>query len=95
VSWFETAFNGSTSSPTSTPVVLTTEPPSDTHWGQQVLLLHPPQMALYGDLLHGDFTLGRQKENHRLLWIRMTLRHTRPMTGEEVYPERTINYRVD
>jgi len=94
-SWFDTAFEGSEASPASHPVLLTTEPPSETHWGQQVLLLHPPQPAMAGDVLHGEITLGRQPENHRLLWLRMTLRHTRPMTGEQVYPERTINYRVD
>jgi hypothetical protein len=186
-SWFDTAFNGSEASPVSHPVLLTTAPPSDTHWGQQarastrcpasctsivslahihcllscasivcfasaqhtccsvasaapasmhppatsqpspppdlaqpsqhprlltrahhhrdpltrgsllpqVLLLHPPQPALAGDVLQGEFTLGRQPENHRLLWVRMTLRHTRPLTGEQVYPDRILNYRVD
>jgi hypothetical protein len=34
-SWFETAFEGAEASPVSHRVVLTTEPPSDTHWGQQ------------------------------------------------------------
>jgi len=34
-SWFDTAFEGSEASPASHPVLLTTEPPSETHWGQQ------------------------------------------------------------
>eukprot|EP00967_Tisochrysis_lutea_P156454 scaffold315300_cov39-Tisochrysis_lutea.AAC.3 len=48
-SWFKTAFLGSATAPVTTQITLSTEPPSDTHWGQQV---HPELLFTTGAMLN-------------------------------------------
>jgi protein arginine N-methyltransferase 1 len=92
--WFDTDFNGSRADPTPNPVTLTTAPESTTHWAQQVFLLYPPLQVESGDVLEGVVKVARQKLNHRLLWVQITLTLTRPGVGQ-VGPERTLNFRID
>lgn len=92
--WFDVQFSGSEQDPATVDVELTTAPPSDTHWGQQVFLVSPPQQLLPGDVLEGHVSMSRQRANYRLLWLQVTFSITRPSVGE-IYPERTFNYRID
>lgn len=92
--WFDTDFNGSAAEPAPKPVTLTTAPESATHWAQQVFLVHPPLLVEVGDTLEGIVKVARQKLNHRLLWVQLTLTHSRAGVGQ-VGPERTLNFRID
>eukprot|EP00316_Scyphosphaera_apsteinii_P021063 CAMPEP_0119317090 /NCGR_PEP_ID=MMETSP1333-20130426/41958_1 /TAXON_ID=418940 /ORGANISM="Scyphosphaera apsteinii, Strain RCC1455" /LENGTH=370 /DNA_ID=CAMNT_0007322929 /DNA_START=14 /DNA_END=1126 /DNA_ORIENTATION=- len=92
--WFDVQFCGSEQEPAAVDVELTTAPPSDTHWGQQVFFVSPPQHLLPGDVLEGHVAMTRQRANHRLLWLQITFTITRPSVGE-IYPERTLNFRID
>jgi hypothetical protein len=47
-----------------------------------------------GDTLEGIVKVARQKLNHRLLWVQLTLTHSRAGVGQ-VGPERTLNFRID
>lgn len=61
-------------------------------------MVHPPLRVEIGDTLSGTIKLRRQTANHRLLWVSMTLRHERAMSGQglvQVGPERTLNWRID
>ena len=93
-SWFSTDFNGSASSPAPQPVTLTTEPESNTHWAQQVFMVHPPIRVDVGDTLEGVVKVQRQRLNHRLLWVQITFSHHRAGIGQ-IGPERVLNYRID
>ena len=45
-----------------------------------------------GRCLEGTVKVARQRLNHRLLWVSVTLVHTRPGIGQM---ERNLNYRLD
>ena len=45
-------------------------------------MVHPPLRVEIGDTLSGTIKLRRQTANHRLLWVSMTLRHERAMSGQ-------------
>lgn len=92
--WFDTDFRGSASDPAPQPVTLTTAPESSTHWAQQVFMVHPPMLVQVGDTLEGTVKLARQRLNHRLMWVQITLTHSRAGVGQ-IGPERTLNYRID
>jgi len=92
--WFDTDFLGSRDDPAPQPVTLTTSPESNTHWAQQVFMIHPPMHVEVGDVLEGTVKLARQRLNHRLLWVQVTLTLQRAGVGQ-VGPERTLNYRID
>jgi len=92
--WFDTDFNGSTSEPAPNAITLTTAPESTTHWAQQVFMIHPPMRVEVGDTLEGTVKVARQKLNHRLLWVQVTLAHQRAGVGQ-IGPERILNYRID
>ena len=92
--WFDTDFRGSTADPAPTPVTLTTEPESTTHWAQQVFIVNPPEYVQAGDVLEGTVKLARQRLNHRLMWVQLTFSLNRPSVGQ-VGPERTLNFRID
>ena len=92
--WFDTDFLGSESQPVTTPVTLTTKPDSPTHWAQQVFIVHPPLRVEVGDTLEGTVKVARQKLNHRLLWVQVTVAQNRAGVGQ-IGPERTLNYRID
>ena len=88
--WFDTDFRGSQAEPAARPVTLTTQPESATHWAQQVFMVHPPMRVQVGDRLEGTVKLARQRLNHRLMWVQLTLSLDRPGVGQ-VGPERTLN----
>ncbi|XP_073282024.1 protein arginine N-methyltransferase PRMT10-like isoform X1 [Primulina huaijiensis] len=69
--WFDVHFRGSNTNPAQQEIELTTAPNEDfdTHWGQQVFLLHPPPRVQQGDDLVVQFSMYRSKENHRLMEI--------------------------
>lgn len=92
--WFENDFNGSKSHPAHSPVTLSTAPETNTHWAQQVFCVHPPLNVEEGDYLEGTVKVARQRLNHRLLWVAVTMVHIRPGIGQ-VGPERNLNYRID
>ena len=92
--WFDTDFRGSPADPAPTPITLTTEPESATHWAQQVFMVHPPMSVQVGDTLEGTVKCQRQRLNHRLMWVQLTLTLNRAGVGQ-VGPERTLNYRID
>jgi len=92
--WFDTDFRGSPAEPAAQPVTLTTAPESSTHWAQQVFMVHPPINVQVGDTLEGTVKLARQRLNHRLMWVQVTLTLNRAGVGQ-VGPERTLNYRID
>ena len=92
--WFDTSFNGSPAEPTPNPVTLTTQPESTTHWAQQVFIVHPPLRVEAGDIVEGLVKVKRQRLNHRLLWLQVTMSLTRAGIGQ-VGPERTLNFRID
>ena len=92
--WFDTDFRGSAADPAAQPVTLTTSPESNTHWAQQVFMVHPPIPVQVGDTLEGTVKLARQRLNHRLMWVQLTLTLNRPGIGQ-VGPERTLNFRID
>ena len=92
--WFSTDFNGSAADPAPQPVTLSTEPESATHWAQQVFMVHPPIRVDVGDTLEGIVKVQRQRLNHRLLWVQITLSHHRAGIGQ-IGPERVLNYRID
>ena len=92
--WFDTDFRGSAAQPAPTPVTLTTQPESATHWAQQVFMVHPPMRVQVGDVLTGTVKLARQRLNHRLMWVQLTVCLHRAGVGQ-VGPERTLNYRID
>jgi protein arginine N-methyltransferase 1 len=92
--WFDTDFRGSTAQPAAQPVTLTTSPESNTHWAQQVFMVHPPIPVQVGDTLEGTVKLARQRLNHRLMWVQLTLTLNRDGIGQ-VGPERTLNFRID
>ena len=92
--WFDNDFRGSAAEPAPLPVTLSTSPESNTHWAQQVFCVHPPLDVEAGDALEGTVKVARQRLNHRLLWVSVTLVHTRPGIGQ-IGPERNLNYRLD
>jgi len=92
--WFDTDFLGSKADPTPNPITLTTEPESTTHWAQQVFMVHPPLAVQVADLIEGVVKIKRQRLNHRLLWVQLTITHMRPGVGQ-IGPERTLNFRID
>jgi len=92
--WFDTDFRGSSAEPAPQPVTLTTSPESATHWAQQVFMVHPPMRVQAGDMLEGTVKLARQRLNHRLMWVQVTVVLNRAGVGQ-VGPERTLNYRID
>ena len=92
--WFDTDFRGSEADPAPQPVTLTTQPESTTHWAQQVFMVHPPMNVQVGDTLEGTVKCARQRLNHRLMWVQLTLTLNRAGVGQ-VGPERTLNYRID
>ena len=99
--WFDVDFRGSEANPCQERVVLDTAPDEQgsTHWGQQVLYLHPPQPAVPGDVLKGTFSMQRKKENHRLMGVQFSLRHGRaePSRGGalEMGPVRQDTFNVE
>lgn len=44
-------------------------------------------------MLEGTVKLARQRLNHRLMWVQLTVSLHR--AGVQVGPERTLNYRID
>jgi len=92
--WFDVDFRGSDELPCEEKIVLDTSPDEQgsTHWGQQVMYLHPPQPATCGDVLTGSFRMQRKKENHRLMSVQFTLRHGR---AEQLGPERQDMFSVE
>ncbi|KAJ7978874.1 putative Arginine N-methyltransferase [Quillaja saponaria] len=71
--WFDVHFRGRTEDPAQQEIELTTAPSTDynTHWGQQVFLLHPPICVNQGDDLSVSFLMVRSKENHRLMEVEL------------------------
>ncbi|KAK4789473.1 hypothetical protein SAY86_016777 [Trapa natans] len=69
--WFDVHFRGRMEDPAQEEVELTTAPSveGNTHWGQQVFLLHPPVTISDGDNLSVSVLMTRSKENHRLLEV--------------------------
>lgn len=69
--WFDVHFRGNTQNPAQKEIELTTAPSEEfeTHWGQQVFLLHPSLVVDRGDDLIINFSMVRSKENHRLLEV--------------------------
>ncbi|KAF7806356.1 protein arginine N-methyltransferase PRMT10 [Senna tora] len=67
--WFDVHFRGRSEDPAVQEIELTTAPSINynTHWGQQVFLLHPPPRVTNGDTLNISFFMNRSKENHRLM----------------------------
>mmetsp|Transcript_2621 Transcript_2621/g.5897 ORF Transcript_2621/g.5897 Transcript_2621/m.5897 type:complete len:371 (-) Transcript_2621:610-1722(-) len=91
--WFDCFFKGSGAAPAAHVVELTTAPPSETHWGQQVFMVHPAEQVESGDLVEGSVAITRQQQNHRLLHMQVTFKITR-LDGSST-AERTINYKID
>jgi len=90
--WFDVLFRGSKENPAPEEVPMTTAPPGNTHWGQQVFLVSPPIRVLAGDVLEGKILLTRQQVNHRLMWLQIRFTHS---SGGVVSPERTLNFKID
>ena len=57
-------------------------------------MVHPPINVAVGDALEGTVKVQRQRLNHRLLWVQITLTHSRAGIGQ-IGPERVLNYRID
>ncbi|XP_010254329.1 PREDICTED: protein arginine N-methyltransferase PRMT10 [Nelumbo nucifera] len=85
--WFDVHFRGSSVSPASHEIELTTAPSIDngTHWGQQVFLLHPPLRVGEGDDMMVTFSMNRSKENHRLMEVELGC-EMRLSSGKQLQP---------
>eukprot|EP00798_Chlamydomonas_sp_ICE-L_P029086 gene29086-32297_t len=83
--YFDTFFRGSDENPTDNEVRLSTapDPTGATHWGQQQFYLHPAIECEPGDSLSCSIEVGRQKENHRLLHVRISSK----LEGGSMYAE--------
>lgn len=65
--WFTVNFNGSTATPATKRVTLSTGPEAGyTHWGQQVFYLHDAIDCSAETKLHGNVSMTRQVKNKRL-----------------------------
>ncbi len=65
--WFTVNFNGSTATPATKRVTLSTGPEAGyTHWGQQVFYLHDAIDCSAETKLHGNVSMTRQLKNKRL-----------------------------
>eukprot|EP00798_Chlamydomonas_sp_ICE-L_P031985 gene31985-33911_t len=71
--YFDVFFKGSEENPTDNEIKLSTapDPTGATHWGQQTFYIHPAIECASGDSLKCTIEVGRQKENHRLLNVRL------------------------
>jgi protein arginine N-methyltransferase 1 len=91
--WFDVQFRGSAEQPANE-VELSTAPPSQTHWGQQVFLAAEVQMVEVDDMIDTRVLLTRQASNHRLLNLELSYSISRPGQGLLV-PEVTVKYKID
>ncbi|VFQ63100.1 unnamed protein product [Cuscuta campestris] len=91
--WFDVHFKGRVDNPVKQEVELTTAPSKefDTHWGQQVFLLHPPKHVTKGDTMIINFGMNRSSQNHRLLEVNFDceIKHS---SGESSPPFNTKIY---
>jgi protein arginine N-methyltransferase 1 len=71
--WFSVEFRGSDINPATQPyVALDTAPGKGwTHWGQQVMYVHPPVKVARDDVLEGEIEISRMKDNQRLLDVEL------------------------